>query len=333
MGILKLLLMVQQSPSKQVQKHAGFTLIELLVGLIIAALVITPLLGFMINILQTDRREQAKARSEQELQTAAEYIRRDLDQAVYIYDADGVEAIKDQLLNETDKKPILVFWKRKFVPDILPVPTGTDGKNCNGDCNDTFVFSLVAYYLITDDGTTDNVWSGRARIGRFEIQDSAKTDDGGVIGGGNDPDTGDFQIDEDTPKRAKRSPGFQFDLSALSGNSLTEKMNNWKKTDEAYTNSADVLLDYIDHTAAAVPAEEDCPSDPKWQVVPSSDATYGFYACVDSDTHKTAQVFLRGNALGRLNNKNNIPEYDANISTFFPSVQLEATGSGSLILN
>jgi hypothetical protein len=46
----------------------------LLVGLILAFLVITPLLGFMISIMTQDRQEQAKAASEQEIQSALNYI-------------------------------------------------------------------------------------------------------------------------------------------------------------------------------------------------------------------------------------------------------------------
>jgi len=46
--------------SNLTQAPGGFTLIELLVAMILAALVITPLLGFMLNIMDTDRKEQAK---------------------------------------------------------------------------------------------------------------------------------------------------------------------------------------------------------------------------------------------------------------------------------
>jgi len=45
--------------SNLTQAPGGFTLIELLVAMILAALV-TPLLGFMLNIMDTDRKEQAK---------------------------------------------------------------------------------------------------------------------------------------------------------------------------------------------------------------------------------------------------------------------------------
>jgi len=88
METLKFLLIAwSKRSSKASQKVRGFTLIELLVAMIMAALIITPLLGLVVNLMNTDRQEQAKTTSEQELQTAMEYISRDLQQAVYIYDA------------------------------------------------------------------------------------------------------------------------------------------------------------------------------------------------------------------------------------------------------
>jgi len=46
--------------SNLTQAPGGFTLIELLVAMILAALVITPLLGFMLNIMDTDRKNRQK---------------------------------------------------------------------------------------------------------------------------------------------------------------------------------------------------------------------------------------------------------------------------------
>lgn len=91
---LKFLIKSQLKRSRLVQQVNGFTMIELLIAMILAFLIITPLLGFMVNIMDTDRKEQAKANSEQEIQAALDYIARDLQQAIYIYDADGIEAIK-----------------------------------------------------------------------------------------------------------------------------------------------------------------------------------------------------------------------------------------------
>jgi len=71
-------------------ESGGFTLTELLVAMLLVALVLTPLLTFMLNIMDSERKEQAKTTSEQELQSALDYIAGDLEQAVYIYDDDGL---------------------------------------------------------------------------------------------------------------------------------------------------------------------------------------------------------------------------------------------------
>src|SRR3712207_4678467 len=162
MSPLKWLFFKQLKLRRVKRRCDGFTLVELLVGIIIATLVITPLLGFMINFMTTDRQEQAKANTEQEIKAAIGYIARDLQQAIYIYDADGINAIRKQLPRYGDKNnffPVLVFWKRQFLSDGLLI-SGSQQKD------DTFVYSLVAYYLITE---TSPIWSKTARIGRFQI--------------------------------------------------------------------------------------------------------------------------------------------------------------------
>ena len=86
---LKLLLkhQVRSSPAKFDQNHKikGMTMIELLVGTIIAFIVITPLMGMVIGLLNDDQRESAKANTEEEIQSALDYIGEDVSQALYIY--------------------------------------------------------------------------------------------------------------------------------------------------------------------------------------------------------------------------------------------------------
>ncbi|NEO96997.1 MAG: prepilin-type N-terminal cleavage/methylation domain-containing protein, partial [Moorea sp. SIO3G5] len=79
---LRTLLTHKLKSNKPRINDGGFTLIELLVAMIVAVLIIAPLLRFMITIVDTDRKEQAKATSEQEIQAAMDYIARDLEQAV-----------------------------------------------------------------------------------------------------------------------------------------------------------------------------------------------------------------------------------------------------------
>lgn len=311
----------QLSSSKLARKIGGFTLIELLVGLILSSLVITPLLSFMTNTLNTSRREEAKAASEQEVQSALDYIAQDLEQAVYIYNATGlnnnnsntypgISGIKDQIPPEAPVPerscvnnppnicvPVLVFWKREIRE--VDVPNQESGEN---DTFDTFVYSLVAYYLIKGNDPNET-WSNAARIGRFQITDEVKN-----------PVNVDNYIDA-------RSNGFQkFDLR-VPALTLEEKMNRWKKRDEPYTATVDTLVDYID-TSNLTP---NCPTtkQPELQQVPAN-LTGGFSACVNS-SNTSAQIYLRGNALTRIGDGACTPQ-----SNYCPTASIQIQGHGLL---
>ncbi|XDE64484.1 prepilin-type N-terminal cleavage/methylation domain-containing protein [Arthrospira platensis BEA 1257B] len=113
------LICVLKPRSKTTQRNdLGFTMIELLVSAVVASMIITPILFFVVDVLQTDTREEIRARSEQELQTAADFIRRDLSQAIYIYDGQGVNAIRSQLPDS--QNVVLVFWRQEFIPNAVP---------------------------------------------------------------------------------------------------------------------------------------------------------------------------------------------------------------------
>lgn len=318
---LQWLLSKQLKQTKLKQKSRGFTLIELLVAMILATLVITPLLGFMINILDTDRKEQAKTNTEQDIKASLEYIKRDLQESVYIYDADGINEIRKSL-PKYDKKdnyfPVLVFWKRQFKEKGFDL-TGTSDKD------DAFAYSLVAYYLIKDNNST---WSKAARIGRFQISDGYGS--------------------TDALKNTTRDKGFQrFDLKNVGD--LKSKMNKWQpKSGETITNDVLTLTDYIDQTpidanknpvpACPIPPVT-IPPTPPMQLVPkfggtgdvaptSAVNTRGFYVCVDS-TNTATEVYIRGNAIARIQN-NNI-DFDKTVNsenTYFPESSIRVQGRG-----
>ncbi|NEO51514.1 hypothetical protein BJP37_28350 [Moorena bouillonii PNG] len=341
MNSLRTFLAHQLKSNKPKLNHGGFTLIELLVAMIVAVLIIAPLLRFMITIVDTDRKEQAKATSEQEIQAAMDYIARDLEQAVYIYDNSGVErdhkekdannsGIRNQIPPVAEApgckidncQPVLVFWKRKYFDRTDKVKV--NGKNIeikeltNG--NDTFVYALVAYYLITEPNET---WSDIARIGRFEIHDKVASENDNI--GDSEP-----------------SPGFKaFNLDEP-GSKLKQKLNQWTKEAGNYTTQAQILVDYIDNKATGI--------DPKCETVFTQDdpdlsddeiqqkeealqvpsiLNGGFYACVDAEK-RIAQLFLRGNALARLKTKPEDYEYKPNRSSYFPTVTMQIEGRGFL---
>ncbi len=330
------------------RRNSGFTLIELLVAMIIAALVITPLLGLMINILSTDRNEQAKATSEQQIKDALDYIAADLKQAIYIYDHSGLSqihnsdptieqdgtidsGINDQIppiadatgcTDDTQCIPVLVFWKREYKSAVVPV--GSNNVNiCSTDpdqCNDAFVYSLVGYYLIT---TPDQTWSNTARIGRFEVSGSITRPNP------SNPTTTEIIVAGDA--------GFDsFDLS-LSG-TLKQKMNQWTKDTPDFGSTTQVLVDYIDKTANVPPGVPSgttldnafCQgqlNSTQAQLVPQNTNIENFYACVDSGQN-IAKIYLRGNALARIQPTDN--EYTASRSTFFPSANIVVEARGFL---
>jgi type II secretory pathway pseudopilin PulG len=314
--------------STRKNRDHGFTLVELLIGLVMAFLVLTPLFGLMISIMNTDEKEQAKTTSEQELQTAIDFITRDLQQAVYIYDSQGVtnnyntiaanSGIKDSLPTVAGGVPILVFWKQEVVSNVIP----TTGPN-----DDASVYSLVAYYLINSPST---IWSNTARIARWQIKDGVRSPSDSGVTCNSSYNTSIKFVDADNCP----SPGFKpFDLD----------MNQWQRSG-SFTNDPQVLVDFIDQTPrdqTNVPnitpscAQDD--NQPGVTITPISSTTMtSFYACVSNyadptnqgQVISTAQIFIRGNALARIQTSN-IDYKDKSQQTYFPTVSaiIQARGS------
>ncbi|MBD1806891.1 prepilin-type N-terminal cleavage/methylation domain-containing protein [Microcoleus sp. FACHB-SPT15] len=327
MSAAKFILNILSKHPQRGKRAKGFTLIELLVAMILTALIITPLLGFAVSIMTTDRQEQAKVASQQEIQAALDYIAQDMQQAIYIYDAQGLSAGADGILeqipplapttgcnNASECTPVLAFWKRKYLDkdDVINgVRIGDiDNDNLPGEGSDRFVYALVVYYLIKDGQAT---WSPVARIGRFEIR-------GGITG---------------TTTSLPPSDGFA---------DFPQVINEWQKGTGAYTTAVETLIDYIDDTPAAnftatapqfqppgnngpitatgAPTSIVCnqriaANEPaaykNASRVPTDDTslavtTGSFYACVNpinSQGQSVAQIFIRGNALPRINTSPN----------------------------
>jgi type II secretory pathway component PulJ len=337
--LLKFLLSSKFKTQKQPQKKGGFTLIELLVGLALAFLIITPLLGFVVNTMTSDRQEQAKSASEQEIQTALDYISRDASQALFIYDGYGVQRlVSNNALPRPagDSTPVLVFWKREIKPKVLP----------NKD--DAFVLSLVAYYLIKDTAcNSTSAWSCTARIGRVQMDEAVP-----------DPTDSTRQpIVEATPR------GFTTPLASATTittnpaapvKTLAQRMNEWQPTGaDLGSVKEQILLDYIDQTTLASnlsppitpcstaprpdrpdlanPSPTDIASEYPYRQTPTTLQTNSFYACVDVSSDTTpplAQVFIRGNSLARIRPKNNAPTYVASQSAYFPKASVQIQGRG-----
>ena len=354
--------------SRVTNRDHGFTMMELLIGLVMAFLVLTPLFGLMSSIMNTDKKEQAKTSSEQELQIAMDYITRDLQQAVYIYGSQGVTSnysataassgIKDSLPTVANGVPVLVFWKRELVSNVVPtIATATDATAKD----DAFVYSLVAYYLINNSDGNNSTWSKTARIARWQIKDGVRSISNsiGTTCTGSYDTTLKFVATANCP-----DDGFvPFNLDRGTGD-ITQKMNQWKKHTAQYTTTPQVLVDYIDQTVtpANPPANSpnttpSCGTDANTKKTDSSGTvTYdtitpifyqtsttpsttisSFYACVSNyldpvnkgQVISTAQIFLRGNALARIQSSN-IDYTDKNQQTFFPTVSAIVQARGFL---
>lgn len=331
MSTIQLLLKYQSKNSPKRNAEGGFTLIELLVAMLIAVIIITPVMGFMVSLMNTDRQEEAKATSEQELQTAINFMTQDLQQAVYIYDNDGLSrnsapnnfaasGIRNQIPSTNTFgcpagatcTPVLVFWKRQFLDrDTKITNNKTVGQimadpKVRGVPGDTFVYSLVGYSLI-EGGGANTPWSDVARIARFEIRDGILEQDGRTYA-------------------APPEDGFQsFDLSVASG--LENVMNQWQKNPTQTFTVGDVLVDYVAKSGQGVPSPVVCDTNgtinAKQRISAGNDA---FVACVDVEDG-TARVYVRGNALARIQTDS---KYREARSSFFPLVSTQVEGRGFL---
>jgi Tfp pilus assembly protein PilW len=337
--LLRLLLKSQHQRNRSGpdKTEKGMTLVELLVGSIMAFLIITPMLAFVVDMLNTDRREQVKSNTEQDLQAAVDFIAQDLSQAIYIYDGKTLNQIRDQLPQNgvPTKVPILVFWKRQLIKKSIPVDASTvkpiDCIQSNAPCNDAYLSSLVAYYQFKD---TDNTWcqpSGNncpTRIARYEITDGVKN-----------PLTQAYYDESETIEGQRKDLAFNdnFDFSKPTENVTTK--DNFP--------APEVLVNYIDHSTTNVPGPPDCkialgvvdPTAAGSTPIKAEDLlitdggpsnpnpTHSFYACVDT-ARNIARVTIRGNSLRRL--QTNDTDYKAEKSAYFPTASVQVEGLGGL---
>ncbi|MEG4585872.1 hormogonium polysaccharide secretion pseudopilin HpsC [Microcoleus sp. MOSTC5] len=341
--LLRLLLKSQNQRNRSgpAQTEKGMTLVELLVGAIMAFLIITPMLGFVVDMLNTDRREQVKSNTEQDLQAAVDFISEDLSQAIYIYDQAGITATTAAKLPpppaNTTGTPILVFWKRQLMKNSLPINTTVSTKkpsecqNKPADCNDTYVLSLVAYYQIKD-STPNSTWcqpSGGpcpSRIARYEIREPIRNP---------------YTIDATKP---------YYDATDLSdsqkGSDAFNKDFDFSKPTVNVTMGANfpdpqILVNYIDHSSTNVPIPTGTQCQSLLGVTPPSPpatfnandllitdgSTHSFYSCVDTSKN-IARVTIRGNSLRRL--QANDAEFKTTSAAYFPTAIVQVQGLGGL---
>jgi type II secretory pathway pseudopilin PulG len=356
-NLLRLLLKSQHQRNRSGpdQTDKGMTLVELLVGAIMAFLIITPMIGFVVDMLNTDRREQVKSNTEQDIQAAVDFIAQDLSQAIYIYDNNTAEGVPNLLTKKfipseaKDGTPILVFWKRQQFKNSLPIEGGKKPKDCDEKelkgskaCNDTYVLSLVAYYQVSGE---PGIWcqpSGGTcptRIVRYQIQDGLRDPTNATDANPAKRYFADTALKN--PDGQKRSDAFNIGTSAEAGFDIskpTEKVTNpnvkWERQD--------VLVNYIDHGTKPELKADECqlalgkpttltgttpspiPED-TLKVTDRINKINSFYACVDTQRN-LARVTIRGNSLRRIQTDAN---YDAKRAAYFPTASVQVQGLGA----
>ncbi|MBD1886115.1 hormogonium polysaccharide secretion pseudopilin HpsC [Microcoleus vaginatus] len=337
--LLRLLLKSQHQRNRSgpAQTEKGMTLVELLVGAIMAFLIITPMLGFVVDMLNTDRREQVKSNTEQDVQAAVDFIAQDLSQAIYIYDnkaINGANGIRSMLpeSGNVNRIPILVFWKRQQIEKSVPINPNVAARpnTCTAaDCNDAYVLSLVAYYQFKDNDVTWCQPLGNdcpTRIARYEIRDGVKN-----------PSTLAYYPDAETTTGQRKDPAFNanFDISKPTVNVTTGTVFK----------NPEVLVNYIDHSPIDPPSQ--APTGAQCQtllgvtpppapatfnasdllITDTSSSAHSFYACVDTSKN-IARVTIRGNSLRRL--QPNDTAYSPNKSAYFPTATVQVQGLGAV---
>ncbi|MEZ2235677.1 hormogonium polysaccharide secretion pseudopilin HpsC [Microcoleus sp.] len=360
--LLKLLLKTQhhQNHSGLAKTEKGMTLVELLVGAIMAFLIITPMLGFVVDMLNTDRREQVKSNTEQDLQAAVDFIAQDLSQAIYIYDNNsaitstatttptGIPALLAGNFippRDATQTPILVFWKRQLLKNSIPLTAGVQPNTCTttptgaNTCNDTYVLALVAYYQVRE-VNPNSIWcqpSGAncpTRIIRYQIQDGLRDPNS------TNPDLSQRYFTGVTTGQ-QRSPAFFAGGPNQAGFDISNPTQNVTRGAANFAaNPPEVLVNYIDNSTVGVPAPPNCkttlgvqdPPAPAAALTPpevliTDGSTHSFYACVDT-AKNIARVTIRGNSLRRL--QPNDADFKTTSSAFFPTASVQVQGIGAL---
>lgn len=177
----------------------GFTLTELLVVVIISGIIVSALLGLVVQLVGTEQRESVRTETQREMQLALNYIASDLRQAVYIYEGTPHPELPASdpsyidflpaALQGANYRPVLAFWKTSAIPDLegtgLPafnpnnagggcltfgVVGGIPSARAN-ECNNLWLkrqnFSLVAYFQVVN--APGEKWEGKSRIARYEL--------------------------------------------------------------------------------------------------------------------------------------------------------------------
>lgn len=309
------------------RKTAGYTILELLVAILISTAIVIVLGDFVVDLLNTERREYGRTETEREMQIALDYMVNDIREAAYVYtnkelnqirgDNNNVPALRQFLQIPPNHEPILAFWK----PEAVPYQQGQPAINCGNpgtaDCRTLAIrrrtYTLVVYLQTINQPSERNTWKGISRIKRYQLRQYPQI------------------AFNSSPPNLTLTPGF---IPPLSGNNV--EFSTWPgkvdgngnfvaesgfSTQVINDQNAPVLVDFVDHPTTARQDNLRPPEDPRNQcppthpAIPPSSSSFNnpsFVACVSDATvtgppgasennsiNQDVILFLRGNPTGK----------------------------------
>ncbi len=325
-----------QAFTRKANQSKGFTLLELLVSLAIGSVIVYVMLFAVVELLKTNQREAARSDTQREVQSALDYIARDLREAVYVYDGNCLRASQVAgcpsgpghlgLLNYlppelnqpaapagTNNIPVLAFWRVDPLPDQLKKSIcearASDFSQAtpplaiqNIPCISSRMYTLVVYSLRLNPAN-DPIWKGRARITRYQLPQYGTK----------------LTLSSPLPfTQGWTSPiakGTNFPSWPLVEGKEPTSPFVWQKATEY---SKEVLIDFVDDKPLPG-ADVSCPNPPtitSQRYFPTPDNTIangrrGFYTCVNvsqaglplqptaDQPNQEVIVYINGNAAGR----------------------------------
>lgn len=293
----------REANSTQEQPSDGFTLVELLITAFIGALITSGLLALSVQIIRSERIEEARTETQRDMQRALDYIANDLKEAVYVYgneqqcnqyDSSSCPPYEDYVgtvVTTSNQEPVLAFWKLEPI-DVSQLPSNCSTSSNPDECEDLkrkrHTFTLVIYAQ-RDANYSASSWQGESIIRRYELKkyttsnlSSLTVTDGYV-----DPSDYSSSFFATWPRTATGDAG------------------NLQTNTPAWNENA--LVDFVDTLSSATTSGSDCPTDYLPTPINASEVlqSTSFYACVRNIDQEVGLpqdviIYLRGNTEGQL---------------------------------
>ena len=176
----------------------GFTLLELLIAVFIGSIITSTMLYLVVEMLKVNGREETLTQTQQEMRRAADYITREISEAVYVYETPEaiLDELDDPIFDDPNAEPILAFWRIDPLDenDVNALDgcasfTGTQLDECRALLVRQAVYTLVVY-LHVQDTSDEDIWVGESRIARYALSKYQELETLTQTPGYNDPADG-----------------------------------------------------------------------------------------------------------------------------------------------